>query len=389
MRVIIAVGLVFAAAAPAWAQDQQLGARTKAMGGSYTAFEDDPVSIWLNPAGIATQPSALALSYQTYTTYPLNVESTGSTVETSAGGFSTFVDPAFIPSYLGVVFQVGTPESPAAIGVCYARPFHLSYSFDRLEDPLQAPSSPDTNVEESFSRFRIAFAKDFRLREAGAFTHLSVGLGLDAGYERWSFDSSTSASGNATAPGYGLGVLLGVYDNTENLKINFGLAYQSTIRWHFNIDPEIMPAFDMPNQLNVGLTAYLADKYPLRLTVDFQWVEWSETAEKPAFLGHPEFRNALNYSLGGEYRIRLSEKVAFFPRLGYRRFQAPWEDPDDLPMTSNFKLLLDTDAGEFNIVTLGFGLAITDEKGKSWLVDAGFDVGGDSSNLAVSFTFEL
>ena len=24
------------------AQDQQLGARTKAMGGSYTAFEDDP-----------------------------------------------------------------------------------------------------------------------------------------------------------------------------------------------------------------------------------------------------------------------------------------------------------------------------------------------------------
>jgi len=25
------------------------------MGGSYTAFEDDPVSIWLNPAGISTQ----------------------------------------------------------------------------------------------------------------------------------------------------------------------------------------------------------------------------------------------------------------------------------------------------------------------------------------------
>ena len=47
-------------AATAVAQDQQLGARTKAMGGSYTAFEDDPVSIWLNPAGIATQPSQAA-----------------------------------------------------------------------------------------------------------------------------------------------------------------------------------------------------------------------------------------------------------------------------------------------------------------------------------------
>ncbi len=31
--------------AAALAQDQQLGARTKAMGGSYTAFEDDPVSV--------------------------------------------------------------------------------------------------------------------------------------------------------------------------------------------------------------------------------------------------------------------------------------------------------------------------------------------------------
>ncbi|MDP6959865.1 MAG: hypothetical protein QF645_13760, partial [Planctomycetota bacterium] len=54
---------------PVAAQDQQIGARTKAMGGSYTAFEDDPVSVWLNPAGIATQQDQLSLSYQTYTAY--------------------------------------------------------------------------------------------------------------------------------------------------------------------------------------------------------------------------------------------------------------------------------------------------------------------------------
>ena len=52
---VILFGL-FSAHLAVSAQDQQLGARTKAMGGSYTAFEDDPVSIWLNPAGIATQP---------------------------------------------------------------------------------------------------------------------------------------------------------------------------------------------------------------------------------------------------------------------------------------------------------------------------------------------
>ena len=46
---------VLVLATGASAQDFQVGARTKGMGGSYTAFEDDPTSIWLNPAGIATQ----------------------------------------------------------------------------------------------------------------------------------------------------------------------------------------------------------------------------------------------------------------------------------------------------------------------------------------------
>ncbi len=73
---VILFGL-FSAHLAVSAQDQQLGARTKSMGGSYTAFEDDPVSIWLNPAGIATQPDQFAVCYQTYTAYP---------VERSRGG---------------------------------------------------------------------------------------------------------------------------------------------------------------------------------------------------------------------------------------------------------------------------------------------------------------
>jgi hypothetical protein len=42
MRTLTAL---LALSAGAWAQDQQVGARAKAMGGSYTAFEDDPVSV--------------------------------------------------------------------------------------------------------------------------------------------------------------------------------------------------------------------------------------------------------------------------------------------------------------------------------------------------------
>ena len=45
---LIAV-MVFGAASTAFAQDFQVGARSKGMGGSYTAFEDDPTSIWTLP----------------------------------------------------------------------------------------------------------------------------------------------------------------------------------------------------------------------------------------------------------------------------------------------------------------------------------------------------
>src|SRR5262245_20824131 len=97
------LALLLALTSAAAAQDQQLGARTKAMGGSYTAFEDDPVSVWLNPAGISTQNTSMSIAYQTYTTYPLARErDPNSNVETtSAEAETTFVDPAFIPSYLG------------------------------------------------------------------------------------------------------------------------------------------------------------------------------------------------------------------------------------------------------------------------------------------------
>ena len=392
MRTIVGLLSLLAAAGVARAQDQQLGARTKAMGGSYTAFEDDPVSVWLNPAGISTQPSALSISYQTYTTYPLASERVAGGEVASAEAVSSFVDPAFIPSYLGVVFQVGSPELPMAIGVCYARPYHLNYSFDELEDPFVTSFEADTNIEESFSRFRVAFAMDFPIKERGTggfLTHISAGVGLDAGYEHWRFEGGVTRSDSATAPGFGLGLLIGLYDDTNAFKLNLGAAYQSAIQWKFSTDPEILPAFDMPQQLNVGLTGYFLPGFKLRTTFDVQWVEWSATAEEPAFAGEPKFEDAVNISFGAEYWIQAGERVSLYPRLGFRRFNAPWEDEDDLPSTSNFKLLVDTDSGTFNIFTVGFGVAFTDERGRLWIIDIGADFGGDSANFALGFTYEI
>jgi long-subunit fatty acid transport protein len=399
MRSISAAVFVLATAATAFAQDQQLGARTKAMGGSYTAFEDDPVSVWLNPAGIATQSDQFSIAYQTYTTYPLHREKAPSDdkISFSAEAESALVDPAILPSYIGFVFHVGAPDSGMAIGFCYARPYHLNYSFDQVDDPFTTTFRADSNVTQSFSRFRLAFGKDFRLSPVGAagwFTHLAVGGGLDVGYERWEFTSvDTKVSDNATAYGGGLGFLAGVFDNGESVRVNFGAAYQSAMEWNFNIDPDIFPAFDMPQQVNLGVTFYLLKDYPLRATLDFQWIEWSATSDTPFFAGQPELVDAVNFSVGVEYRIPLPiEKVTLYPRLGYRRFQPPWKDKDDLPSVSNYKLVLDTKgdrSSPFNIVTFGFGLSWTNEAGKIRSVDFAGDAGGDSVNFAVGFTFEF
>jgi len=395
MKHLLVVLTMLGLAAPALAQDQQLGARTKAMGGSYTAFEDDPVSIWLNPAGIATQSKSLSIVYQSYVTYPLHEERPpGSTTSNfSAGAETTLVDPAFVPSFLGLVFPIGAQDSGFAVGVCYAQPYHLNYSFDQISDPFQTSFTPDSNVDESFGRFRIALAKDFRLQKPGAkgfFTHVSVGVGLDVGYERWEFKSAgRNASDNATGFGAGAGVLVGVYDNADSFRVNFGAAWQSAIHWNFNIDPDILPAFDMPQQVNVGFTFYLLPGYPLRATLDYQWIQWSDTAEKPLFAGKEKFRDVSNISLGVEYRIGIQESIDLYPRLGYRRFQAPWADPNDLPMVSDFKLVLDTKGSTFNIVTFGVGLGWTSTEGKVRSIDIGADVGGDSYTWAVGFNYEF
>jgi len=182
---------------------------------------------------------------------------------------------------------------------------------------------------------------------------------------------------------------VGLYDDYDSLRINLGAAYQSGIHWNFSVDPALAPVFQMPQQLNAGMTFYLLRGSPFRLTADVQWIQWSKTADQPMFPGEPGFHDAINYSLGGEYRIPLAERLYLNPRVGYRRFDAPWANENDLPMTSNYKLVLDTKAHVFNIATFGAGLLWTSALGKMRSVDLGVDVGGDAPNVALGFNYEF
>ena len=64
--------------------------------------------------------------------------------------------------------------------------------------------SPDSNLEQGFQRFRLAFAKDFRFvaaGEPGFFTHLAAGFGLDVAYTTIRFQTPTSNSTAGRRPG--------------------------------------------------------------------------------------------------------------------------------------------------------------------------------------------
>ncbi|HEX7896848.1 MAG TPA: hypothetical protein VF950_03760 [Planctomycetota bacterium] len=378
------------------AQDQQLGARTKAMGGSYTAFEDDPVLVWLNPAGIATQPDQASIVYQTYTAYPTREDPGALPADPelfSVEAETVLPDPEFVPSYLGFVFRLGTPESPMALGICYARPYLLHYAMHELTGPGETAFEPRFGVEQSLSRVRVAFAKDFRFRaagEAGFFNHLAFGAGLDLGLERWRFtDPDGDRTGTSLALGFGGGVLLGVFHDPDVLTFQVGAAYQSPVRFDFAIDPVRFPAFDMPEQVNAGASLYLHGAVPLRLTVDVQTLAWKETAQDPSFAGYRGFRDATNVSFGAEYRLDVGANVTLFPRVGGRRFEAPWADPDDLPSTGRFKLVLDTDDDVFSLFTFGLGISWTSAAGKVRSVDLAGDTGGDAFNVALGYTHEF
>jgi hypothetical protein len=398
-RLGVAAALLLAAAPAALAQDQQVGARTKAMGGSYTAFEDDPVSIWLNPGGIATQTDGGTINYQTYTLYDLQTSRSGGTSTTQSQlGWS---DPAFLPSYLGVIFQLGTSDSPQALGLCFVTPFRLRLVYLPYDFTTgSSAANPGLTVDQSFYRIRSAYARDFRLSPDGFFTHLAVGLGLDVNVTDWTFTEFKSINGGTDTAtltvndrnvgfGGGAGLLLGVYDNRSDFKVNFGAAFQSKANYEFSIDAVDVPLFDWPNQFQAGMTFYLLDGLPLRLTADAQVIQWSSAVRHSLLTGVSSFRDVTNYSMGVEYAVVASEKVKLYPRAGVRLFHAPWSDASDLPAVGVQRLSIDTKSGSFVIGSVGLGVRWANEVGKSRMFDLGLDVGGDQPGLALAFTMEF
>jgi long-subunit fatty acid transport protein len=375
----------------AYAQDFQVGARAKAMGGSYTAFDDDPTSIWMNPAGIAPQGRMASIAYQTYTQYEPDFDELDDVGRAEVG----FIHPAMLPSFLGLVFPLGTPESPIAFGFAYVRPVHVKMLYDAV--PGNGVILADRNVEQQFSRFRLALAHDIRFRavgEAGVLPRIAIGASLDLGYTDY-VDQGSAGNGihdSKTGAGAGFGLLVGLYDDTESLRINVGFSYQSKIHFSFQDSSAGQPAWEWPSVLSAGMSVYLLQGMPLRFTVDVQWVDWRRAIPESEVAGFEGVRDGSSFSMGFEYRLKLNEDgtLLFYPRVGFRHVEALWGDNEfgEQPVVGASQLLIKTDGTEFNVGTFGFGIAWTTGDGKARAVDVGFEAGGDTWNLAFGYTHE-
>jgi hypothetical protein len=400
MKRTLVVLILLAAAVPAAAQDFQVGSRAKGMGGSYTAFGDDPVAIWTNPAGTATQNSQVAMAFQSFTQYEFGKLS--DTIPTSVRGDAEqgLLDPPISPSFAGVVVHLGEGgDVDMAASIAYIRPFQIKYVYDFF-DPVDPLENVITQTDQQFSRIRAAFGLSVRLSDSPWFRTVALGAGLDFVYTHYKeIDQSPQPNRDSqifedseSSIGYGLGLLLTAYES-DSFRVDAGAAYNSGVHFHFDLDPIIYPVWDYPALASGGFAFYIGEGYPLRMTLDVQWIGWKDAVGKPdpAFDG---FRNTVSYSAGAEYRFKVGEKHRLFTRIGVKSYDTPWKDKNNLPAVGVSQLDIQTKGDRLEILTLGLGLYWTrktpDGETRSSGIDLAIELFGETQYLfGLSYTYQF
>jgi hypothetical protein len=350
------------------AQDVQVGARAKGMGGSYTAFGDDATAIWYNPAGLATQQSKAAIAYQSYVTY----EFANGTNQLPGDPQATLQDPAFIPSFAGVVLALGEEKMSHAFSLAYINPLNIHLTWNNGA-PIQ--------TRQQISRFRFAYGIDLKINDKGTglFPHVAVGGAIDWGsttFEQGAVHEEESDFG------YGGGVLLTLYDDGKGFSIDFGASGNAALDFDFNLSRTVFPVWDWPAMYSFGVAIYYNQ---LKITADVQIVLWEDAMGGSTVVAE-SFENTVNFGAGAEYAFAASEKITILIRAGFRVYDAPWpdEDPGDSAIGNN---LLSIDANEeiYTLFAIGFGVYWTTKEGLKRGFDMAIEFGGDKITAGISY----
>jgi len=392
----VALALAAAMASTAFTQDTQISARAKGMGGSYTAFGDDPISIWQNPAGTATQTSKLALSYTSFVTYEFADGGTPAVTAASTPGVSqaTLNDPQIQPSFLGLVVSLSDKELNHAFSFGFINPINLSMVWS----DLTTPAIMETHQQSS--RFRFGYAVDLNLVKSGKgwLTHIAVGGGIDWGSTNYESEGTgVAASDSESRFGFGVGILATVFSDAEGFSVDIGASYNGPLDFDFNVPTSgagSQPVVDWPAEWSVGIAVYISR---LKITGSVQGVLWEAAVEKSAVPGASNFEDTISFSAGIEYAMHASEKVTIFLRGGVRHFDAPWDDEslsldggESLAVAvDTWGLSIVTDEEAFTLGTVGAGIYWSEEGGKKRGFDFGIEFGGDKATIAVGYVHEF
>jgi hypothetical protein len=402
MKTALVIFAIASMSAAANAQDFQVGSRAKGMGGSYTAFGDDPVAIWTNPAGTAGQSSQFAITYQSFTQYEFNRVGDITGPETRGDPEQGLLDPPISPSFAGVVYQFGDADLEMAASIAYVRPFQIKYVYFFNGSSLVPPDVDLlTQTDQQFSRIRAAFAMSFKLSESSPFfKRVAVGVGLDFVYTKYKevdqnpdpnrdtqvFEDSESGAG------IGLGLLTTVFES-GSFMLDAGVAYNSGVNFHFDLDKNIYPVWDWPTLYSGGLALYFFEGYPLRVTVDAQWIGWKRAVGSPdPTLGG--FNNTISYSAGAEYRIQVKQATWLYPRIGMKSYDTPWESKDSLPALGLNRLQIKTKGDRLEILTAGLGLYWSRKTWQGETRLSGIDIAGEFFGetkylMGIGFTYQF
>src|SRR5262249_17311054 len=251
----------------------------------------------------------------------------GDTIPPSVRGDAEqgLLDPPISPSFLGVVVRMGEGDVDMAASIAYIRPFQIKYVYDFF-DPIDPNENLITQTDQQYSRFRAAYGISFRLLDSPFLRTLALGVALDFVYTHFKEIDQSPQPGrdtqtfedSETSIGYGAGILMTGYES-ESFRVDVGAAYNSRVHFHFDLDPAIYPVWDYPPLASGGLAFYIGETYPLRVTLDVQWIGWKGAVGAPA-PGFDSFHNTYSYSAGAEYRFKIGEKHRLFARAGVKSY---------------------------------------------------------------------
>jgi len=399
IRAPCAVVALLGFASSAAAQDFQVGSRAKAMRRSYTALGEGPLAISIKPAGTATQNSQFAITYQSFTQYEFGFLSDAISLPTRGDAEQGLLDPPISPSFAGVVVRMGEGDVDMAASIAYIRPFQIKYVYD-FTDPSDPNEDLITQTDQQFSRIRVAYGASVHLSDSSFFKTVALGVAVDFVYTHYKEIDQSPVVGRDTQTfedsessiGYGAGLLMTAYEG-DVFRVDFGAAYNSGVKFHFDLDPIIYPVWDWPALASGGFAFYIGEGYPLRVTLDTQWIGWAHAVGQPD-PGFDHFRNTYSFSAGAEYRFKLSEKYRLFARAGFKSYDTPWKDRNNLPAVGASQLVIETKGDRVEILTLGLGFYWTR---KTWEgetrtngLDFAVELFGETQYLfGIGFTYQF